>query len=415
MPRSPSTISYTAEYIHNLINNRSISLPSYNHITNNIFNTSQQSESNYIYQNSYKPQKYNFHRIQNEEDLYLGVELEIDQGGRSNNNAKMIIDFIGDKNAYCKDDGSLTSGIEIVTHPCTYEYHLTLPYEELFEKLIKLNYKSHDTTSCGLHVHFNKNYFGENKLIQDLCFAKLLYLFEKFWDKIVLIARRGSSYYATRYGINQNDSLLDLYAKSKNAVNKYKVINLNNKDTCEIRIFKGTLNYNTFISTLEFVRTIIPIVKDLDIYKIQDITWDEIEINFSEELKEYIKDRENRKNQSQHEINNNNNNEPIYQPCVRGGRSNSIIIDSLYGFQRDQLQNYQREYMCNWGDSLLSIDLASDRVSEELTDIQREEREIQRLNREIRNARNPLQQNQLRRELQQHNANLGRLRRQRGR
>jgi len=38
-------------------------------------------------------------------------------------------------NAYCKHDGSLNDGFEIVTHPMTLDYHLhRMPWEELLEK-----------------------------------------------------------------------------------------------------------------------------------------------------------------------------------------------------------------------------------------------------------------------------------------
>jgi len=245
----------------------------------------------YIKPNSFIPNNFNFHKIDKEEDLFLGVELEIDKGGMTDKNAKQVIDFLGEQNVYCKHDGSLESGFEIVTHPCTYEYHKNLAYEHLFKILSDLNYRSHDVETCGLHIHFNRNYFGKDKLTQDLAISKLLYIVEKFWDKVVIIARRNSNRFAKRYYLNDDETILDMYAKSKNS-DKYGVVNLKHKDTVEIRIFKGTLNYNTFISTLEFVNKIVKFIKNIDIYNIQYITWNDIINEFSIELNTYINERE---------------------------------------------------------------------------------------------------------------------------
>lgn len=84
---------------------------------------------------------------------------------------------------------------------------------------------------------------------------------------------------------------MDLYAKSRES-DKYGAINLKHKNTIEIRIFKGTLNVDTFYSTLEFVNIMAHISKETDIYDIQFVTWDKIISRFSDELNQYIIDRE---------------------------------------------------------------------------------------------------------------------------
>jgi hypothetical protein len=240
----------------------------------------------HIHSYNYIPQ-YIFHKISDEEELYLGAEIEIDNGGKSDDNAKYVIDIMGESNIFCKHDGSLNAGFEIVTHPCTFEYHKTLPYNNLFKWLTDNNYRAHDTTTCGLHIHFNKNYLGKDKLYQDLAISNLLYLFEKYWNKVVLIARRNSNRFASRFNLLENETAIDIYSKCKNA-SKYSSINLCHKDTVEIRIFKGTLNYNTYISTLEFVKSIVQLSKEISIYEIQEITWDNIYNRFSDSLKKYV-------------------------------------------------------------------------------------------------------------------------------
>ena len=246
---------------------------------------------------NYKPDKFNFNKIYGSDDMnpYLGVELEVDKAGENDDNAKMVIDTLGDNNVYCVHDGSLTDGFEIVTHPCTLDYHLNTDYEKIFKKLIKLGYKSHDTTTCGLHIHFNKNYFGESKTIQDLCITKLLYLFEKYWDNIAKFSRRDNNNYASRYGIEENDSMFEVLYKAKAAKDsfngRYRSINLKNEDTVEIRVFKGTLKYNTFIATLQFVDKLIKMCRELGLEDIQLITWEDITKDVDKELGQYLKER----------------------------------------------------------------------------------------------------------------------------
>lgn len=251
----------------------------------------------YIKSYNYKPDKFNFNKIYGSEDInpYLGIELEIDSAGKNDDNAKLVIDTLGGDNVYCVHDGSLSDGFEIVTHPCTLDYHSNLEYKVLFKKLIELGYKSHDTTTCGLHIHFNKNYFGESRTIQDLCITKLLYLFEKYWDNIAKFSRRNNNKYTSRYGMEENDSMFEVLYKAKAAREsyngRYRSINLKNENTVEIRVFKGTLKYNTFIATLQFVNRLVTTCRELSLEDIQLITWNDIVKNAEEELRQYLIER----------------------------------------------------------------------------------------------------------------------------
>lgn len=59
-------------------------------------------------------------------DRFFGVELEIDGAGECNSNAERIIEAAhqnGLEYIYCKHDGSLEDGIEIVTHPMSPMFH----------------------------------------------------------------------------------------------------------------------------------------------------------------------------------------------------------------------------------------------------------------------------------------------------
>lgn len=359
---------------------------------------------NHIKSHEYTP-TYLFHKTDKEENLFFGAEIEIDNGGQTDDIAEYVVNLMGKDNVFCKQDGSLRSGFEIVTHPCSLGYHKTLPYEELFKYLSSKGYKAHDTTTCGLHIHVNRNYFGNEKIYQDLAISNFLYLFEKFWDKVVLIARRGSNNYAQRFYLKENETPIDMYVKSKNA-NKYGAINLQHPNTIEIRIYKGTLIPETFFNTLEFTKVFIELVKETSIYDIQTITWDDIYDRFSDQLKEYIKEREEKQPKEKAEE----------QRINTGMYSTMNYHDMCSAFRNVSFNNGSFISCGDYEDNtrsrrILSVDLANfvnptsreDSIHEEMTE----------LNRRIRSERNPLTQRNLQRELGVIQRELGSIRRNR--
>ena len=84
---------------------------------------------------------------------YFGVELEIDEGGKNGDNADTLLG-IGNRVAehiYIKSDGSLSDGMEIVTHPMSLRYHKDkMPWAEIMRSAIRMDYRSHKTSTCGL-------------------------------------------------------------------------------------------------------------------------------------------------------------------------------------------------------------------------------------------------------------------------
>jgi hypothetical protein len=343
----------------------------------------------YINQWNYQP-KYIFHKLLNEEELYFGAEIEIDCGGKDNNTAKEVVDFMGERNVFCKHDGSLQQGFEIVTHPMTFDYHKSLPYDELFKKLTDKKYRAHDTCTCGLHIHFNRNYFGNEKIYQDLSISNLLYLFEKFWEKVVLVARRDSNHYAQRFYLTKDETPIDMYVKSKNA-NKYGAINLQHEDTVEIRIYKGTLNTDTFYNTIEFTKVFVELAKEVNIYNIQNVTWENIYNRFSDKLKEYIIDREFKAKTEKKETNksdiftiptlscNMNATARAFQELSRACQS------SVWTFDTTQQATYSA--------------ITEQPVPREITEEDNIRERMTQLNRQVRHSRNPMEQQNLQREL----------------
>jgi hypothetical protein len=257
--------------------------------------------------------------------LFLGVELEIDSTYLSedndgnpcgcgdencddcndyenrdstdhNQNANTILHSISNnapRQVIGKWDGSLDSGFEIVSQPATLNAHTDLiNWKNGFKTIIDFGYGSHDFGTCGLHVHINRDFFGDNKTTQNYNGAKIVYLLEKFWDKFVVFTRRKTSHLErwakrgnAKYDYDKNDtktSTMLTNAFQKNYYegrDKYIALNTLHNATFELRIFRGTLNYTTFMATLQFVDNLARLVKKTPLSRLTDLAFEDI-INF---------------------------------------------------------------------------------------------------------------------------------------
>lgn len=234
-------------------------------------NDSENSE--YVNNYSYKPCP-KFHSVVEESDnsaLYMGVELEIDSDDADTDAIECAEDLHDiDYNTdfyYLKHDGSLNKpGIEIVTHPCTLAYHMArFPWEVIVGTARSNGYSSHDIGTCGLHVHVNRDALGDDSDAQDLTIAKIVIMMDKLWDYLVKFSRRNYDqlHWARKMdaSINEMDTEEEAVEKTKAAASagmttrdeRYHALNLQNMNTIEFRLFRGTLKLNTIMATLQFV------------------------------------------------------------------------------------------------------------------------------------------------------------------
>ena len=232
--------------------------------------------------------------------MYMGVELEVDDGGKDSGNARKILSVFN-RNAeygYIKSDGSLDDGLELVTHPCTLKAHLQeVPWEETLEKIRSLGYFSHQESTCGLHVHVNRSFFGNTSVQQDERIGHVLYLFERFWQELLRFSRRTQrqvEQWAARYGYKDTGREILEHAK-KSYQGRYTCVNLTNANTIELRIFRGTLKYNTLIATLQFVEKLCSVAISLSQEELQALSWSDLMLGIPEqqypELVRYLKER----------------------------------------------------------------------------------------------------------------------------
>lgn len=243
---------------------------------------------------------------ESEDNSYLGIELEVDNTDGNYDNkliyqaAESILDNYCEQ-LYLKHDGSLSHGFEIVSHPATLEYHQNeFGWQEIMNTCKESTLRSFDTSTCGLHIHLSRDYFGDTQEIQDLHISKLLLLISKFYDSHLLkFSRRQPNELRWCENISidyeENDDEKTIVDKMKQSKSKgrYTAVNLLNSNTIEFRLFKGTLNYSTFISSLQFVMEISKYAKNTELKSIPTTNWSDIFL-FTEfkELKNYLIERE---------------------------------------------------------------------------------------------------------------------------
>ena len=236
------------------------------------------------------------------DSLFMGVELEIDGAGESSCHAQKILQIANgkDEHIYCKHDGSLDEGFEIVSYPMTLAYHTeTMNWREIMEKAIELGYTSHNAGSCGLHIHCNRNFFGAEYEVQEIAIGRVIYLVEKFWNELVKFSRRTPSSlnrWAAKYATISN-TVTETYRKAKDkADSRYVAVNLTNFATIEFRMFRGTLRYETFLATLQLVDELCRTALNLYDAELENLSWCEFVRRMDKERKPeliaYLKSRQ---------------------------------------------------------------------------------------------------------------------------
>ena len=193
--------------------------------------------------------------------IFLGLELEIEvnEDISRSDKAEIILNAIGtysdDKNnryQYClaEDDGSLNYGFELVTGYTGLDVHeKQLAY---FKKPIR-GLRSHDTSTCGLHIHIDKRNMSLNHATK-----MILFMNDSGNQKLVkTIARRTSSRFAKVVNKKADYQWLKSAKRSNDPLrtlndDRYESLNFQNPRTIEFRLFKGTLKYETIMACLEF-------------------------------------------------------------------------------------------------------------------------------------------------------------------
>lgn len=215
------------------------------------------NENKLVHDYSYKPSP-TFQTIPGEKRLsttmFMGWELEVDNGRTENDDAIERADF--PEWYYCKEDGSLSTGFEIVTHPATWKFWQADGMA--FAKSLKDDgFRSYNTTTCGMHVHVSKRSLSQFDQL------KLLELFKLNPSFIRYVSRRREEN-LTRWAAIDDVARTGLIRKVKRGNDhdtRYTALNFENANTIEFRIFRGTLDVPAIKRNLAFVYALCQYVK----------------------------------------------------------------------------------------------------------------------------------------------------------
>lgn len=215
------------------------------------------------------PSKYD----QRKPRVLLGLELEMEihsdysLDGRAGELLAHVSDYRSDDGsrwtyALCEQDGSLDRGFEMVTAYTGLDVHKEQLqfFKERFDGA-----KSHNTSTCGLHIHICK------ADMSTLHACKMVFFIndENNQKLVHSLARRDASSYAKIHdkksdkhwlkdamqigkSIEDNNKLQKRYQLRNLNSDRYEALNFKNDKTIEFRLFKGTLKYQTIMACLEF-------------------------------------------------------------------------------------------------------------------------------------------------------------------
>ena len=189
--------------------------------------------------------------------LYFGVELEVENC--RDNAADFVEEYSNNENKfYLKNDGSLDEGFEIVTHPATFDYHMNrMNWDSMCDYLKSHGGKSHDTSTCGLHVHLSRNFFTASEVTRLVAFVNIQEAF------FTALARRSGAQWS-KFKNKEKGYSLSEFSKKYNS-ERYEAVNLQNRDTIELRIFKGSLVADTVEATIQLCNALAHWVKTTSI------------------------------------------------------------------------------------------------------------------------------------------------------
>ena len=211
--------------------------------------------------------------------LFMGFELECELPTRDDSltsGSRYASEQLAGV-AMLKHDGSLNSGFEIVTQPHThleYRENSKVLWDTINQLRTQYGARSWDTDTCGLHVHVSRAGFSSGAHTHR--FMALIYKnapeMMKFAGRKTRFARFNDVYTFDEY----DRPVFSLKHKLENyGGERYSAVNTNNRDTLELRFFRGTMNPSGVLSALDLVQASVEYTRHLTLsdVKIGALSW----------------------------------------------------------------------------------------------------------------------------------------------
>ena len=228
-----------------------------------------------------------------------GTELEMENDYVDSECVHYLKDHF---DAILAHDGSLESAgaMEWVDDPRSIKniYEVAEEKRKAFELLVKNGYRSHKTSTCGLHIHVTRPYYNEirkldpyteegrakitkYKEMEEDTIDRIILVMETFKEELLKFSRRTSTEWCkwlsdvVRTDEGKITSLEFIKKNKHESMGHHRALNLENSKTIEFRIFKGTLNFDTYMASIELVHNIMELCSDLKL-PLEKITWSKL-------------------------------------------------------------------------------------------------------------------------------------------
>jgi hypothetical protein len=244
-----------------------------------------------IHDYSYRPDAI-FHSTDKNERLFFGLEIEVEARDNLRESAEYAHQLESMDLAYLKHDGSLNSGFEIVTHPMSHEFfkNEASDFFAVIEGLRSrhgIRVKSWDTRTCGLHIHISRTGFNGGSHMHR--FLNLVYSNPDFystlagrtsdqWAKFTDIWQReykrdsnGERLWSedNGYEITDKRTFMHKLQPDRNS-DRYSAVNTNNRETLEMRIFRGSVNGDTIKAQIDLAHASVEYTRTLTVQDVRN-------------------------------------------------------------------------------------------------------------------------------------------------
>jgi len=216
---------------------------------------------------SYIPQILRFHgNTKDKTALTLGMELEAQDNGAYHSECFRKFRKHTGNLFYFKSDSSIGGGVEFVTHPFTFNWfrkNMKTGLKEVLDYMKEAGWRSYDASSCGIHIHMNKDAFTTAHLLK---FLEFFYYHQTYVIKISQRGRTGLGYCS--FSDHAEGGGLKYKAETKGGTQKYTAVSLSKRDTAEVRIFRGNLHFPSVMKNIEFCVAVFEYTKQRMLKKV---------------------------------------------------------------------------------------------------------------------------------------------------
>jgi hypothetical protein len=178
--------------------------------------------------------------------LYFGVELEVECPNDREEKALRVQAAL--PHVVLQYDGSLDNGFEIITAPAVLSAQRRL--WKRFTTNVARGLKSHNTSTCGMHVHVSRD------ALTPLQIGKLTVFLNagENYGFVTTVSQRVMGTYCKQKSSKASfKNGPDVFDRS----DRYDALNLVNENTVEFRIFRGNTRADRILKNLEFCAALI--------------------------------------------------------------------------------------------------------------------------------------------------------------